>query len=147
MKQTRLAAVLALAGVLLVGCGTIRNLASGDPDIYGGVQKDVAFIQTPPTRQGVGVNPATLAVLMPVDLCLSFVGDTLTLPVAICLRQNASGDGQAVTGRGNLAHPGGPGATSSFQGSPPAASQMEQRLDTTPPQAQAPAAALLSPSR
>jgi uncharacterized protein YceK len=80
--------LVALTAVALGGCGTIRNLASGDPDIYGGVQKDVQLIQTPQSVKGVGVNPMTLALFAPADLCLSLAGDTLTLPLAIYLRQN-----------------------------------------------------------
>jgi uncharacterized protein YceK len=88
MRQTWVAVLVALAGVPLSGCGTIRNLAGDDPEIYGGVQKDIAIIQTPPARSGVGVSPTTVAMFMPADLGLSLVADTLTLPLAIWLRQN-----------------------------------------------------------
>jgi uncharacterized protein YceK len=101
MRQTWVAVLVALAGVSASGCGTIRNLASQDPEIYGGVQKDVAVIQTPPARSGVGISPTTVAMFMPVDLGLSAVGDTLTLPLAIWLRQNdRHGDDKSTVGTG-----------------------------------------------
>src|SRR5918911_112307 len=49
MRGRLLLAVVAGTAVTLSGCGTILNLAGDDPDIYGGVQKDLAFTQTPRT--------------------------------------------------------------------------------------------------
>jgi uncharacterized protein YceK len=109
MQRAR-AAFVALAAFGLGGCGTVCNLATGDPDLYGGVQKDVQFIQTPRKVSGIGVSPMTVAFLAPADLCLSLVADTLTLPLAVCLRQNHHpGDGAGVTDRGGkAAGPAGP---------------------------------------
>jgi uncharacterized protein YceK len=111
MPRTRTVMFVALATVAMGGCGTIRNFAGGDPDIYGGVQKDIEFIETPRTAKGgVGVNTMTLALFVPADLCLSFVADTLTLPVAICMRQNDhNGDDRSGAGNsGSVSAPQGP---------------------------------------
>jgi uncharacterized protein YceK len=91
MKSVWMAVLAAIAAASLGGCGTIRNFAHGDPDIYGGVQKDVEFIQTPRTAVGGGVSYPRgpfLAALVSADVGLSLVADTLTLPLAIYLRQN-----------------------------------------------------------
>jgi uncharacterized protein YceK len=122
MKRTRTALFVALAAVALGGCGTIRNLSGGDPEIYGGVQKDVEFIETPRKQQGgIGVNSMTLAMFVPVDLCLSFVADTLTLPVAICMRQNDHTSDNPSNGGspGNVGDPATPTTASRGQGSTP----------------------------
>jgi uncharacterized protein YceK len=112
---------VALATVALGGCGTIRNFSSGDPELYGGVQKDIEFIETPRTAKGgVGVNTMTLALFVPADLCLSFVADTLTLPVAIWMRQNdqPNVDRGVVGGPGNLVNSATPTPVGSLQRPP-----------------------------
>jgi uncharacterized protein YceK len=93
---------VATAVSLLGGCGTVFNLASKDPEIYGGPQKDFQFMMTPRNggaTQAVAVwplpsgsastgAPAWLFPLVLADIPLSFIGDTLTLPLAVYLRQN-----------------------------------------------------------
>jgi uncharacterized protein YceK len=127
MPNTRTVLFVALAFVALVGCGTVRNLATGDPEIYGGVQKDIEIIQTPPPRSGVGINPMTLALFTPVDLCLSLVGDTLTLPLAVCMRQNDhSGDDKGgAAGGGNQGAPVGPVTGGDLPGQPRPLAQVQ----------------------
>ena len=72
-----------LAALVASGCGTVANLKTGEPELYGGVQKDVQLLETPHTpEQGVGIRNLGPLVLF-VDLPLSFVGDTLTMPLAI----------------------------------------------------------------
>jgi hypothetical protein len=77
------------AGVLvsLNGCGTIMNLASRDPVVpFGGVQKDVEVLQPsrPLTQSGdAGQGPVVIIAFAAAELCLSAVGDVLTLPVAL----------------------------------------------------------------
>ncbi len=92
MKRAWIAALAAIAAVSPGGCGTICNFAHGDPDIYGGVQKDVELLQTPRTATGGGVSfnkgGPVFAVLLTGDVALSLVADTLTLPLAIYMRQN-----------------------------------------------------------
>jgi uncharacterized protein YceK len=112
MKRAWIAVLAAIAAVSPGGCGTIRNFAHGDPDIYGGVQKDVEFIQTPRTGVGGGVSyqaGAVLAVLVVADVGLSLVADTLTLPLAIYMRQNehASDDKGVPVDGGNQAKSAG----------------------------------------
>ncbi len=99
-------AIAALAALAACGCGTICNLASGDPQIYGGPQKEIAVIFTPqdasekclfpPVTVNSGgsdspweaVGACLPLALVLADLPLSVVGDTLTLPLAVYLRQN-----------------------------------------------------------
>ena len=65
MKRIRIATLSMAAAFLLGGCGTILNLKSGDPDVYGGVKKDVAYIRprrrtTAPPRHPVKAEPFSL---------------------------------------------------------------------------------------
>jgi uncharacterized protein YceK len=100
MKTIWFAALVVIPAFLASGCGTMCNLSSRDPDVYGGVQKDVNYIQTPrganfvatPSSAGlpnIGVNkggPFLLALVL-ADTGLSLVGDTLTLPVVLLMRR------------------------------------------------------------
>jgi uncharacterized protein YceK len=93
---------VALAALCASGCGTILNLASGDPQIYGGPQADVMFAltpgnwgsETPPASSrdgnpiGEGIAGAFPFLLVLADFPLSLVGDTFTLPLTIYMRQN-----------------------------------------------------------
>lgn len=57
----------------LTACGTIINLAQGNYAVYGGVRNDFSAIQ----------DGGILGVLAVIDLPLSFVFDTLLLPVSL----------------------------------------------------------------
>ena len=57
----------------LTACGTIINLSKGDYIVYSGVKNDFSAIQ----------NGGFLGVLAVLDLPLSFVFDTLLLPVTL----------------------------------------------------------------
>jgi uncharacterized protein YceK len=98
---------LAIAALLAGGCGTIANLKTGKPDFYGGVQKDVQFLGTPrPQPAGIGISNLGALVLL-VDLPLSVVGDTLTMPLAIYEwhRGGAHSDTTDPVGGGGTAAP------------------------------------------
>ena len=91
-----------MLGFLAIGCGTVCNLAGGlvhpdeEPRVYGGVQRDLGFIGemaerkqsgNDSTSQGTGTSGAygaifTLAFMF-AEPALSFVGDTLTLPITL----------------------------------------------------------------
>jgi uncharacterized protein YceK len=147
MQRTRTILFVALATISLAGCGTVRNFATGDPEIYGGVQKDVQFIQTPQTAKGVCVNPMTLAFLAPADLCLSFVADTLTLPIAVCMRHSDRTGDDKVAGGTDVAHATDPRTSAASQALVLPTVDVGKRSDTTPsaaPQSSQPS--LLSPS-
>jgi uncharacterized protein YceK len=94
MRQTLLAVVLVTVAVASSGCGTVCNLFTKDPEVYGGVAFDLKFIASPrdtPLSTSSGSNgqgAVLLLALIPAELCLSFVGDTLTLPLTIHLRQS-----------------------------------------------------------
>lgn len=85
MKTLWIAALGVIAPLLTSGCGTIANLRSGDPEVYGGVAKDVEFMMTPQTLGGEG--DSAVLMLMAGEVGLSLVGDTLTLPLVICKRR------------------------------------------------------------
>lgn len=91
MKTIRIAAVVLLSPFFASGCGTILNLASGDPDVYGGLQKDVNYIQTPRSGGTSGVNVGgqagmILFAAVAADTGLSLIADTLTLPLVFSMR-------------------------------------------------------------
>jgi uncharacterized protein YceK len=92
MKGTLIAVFVTIAAVLLSGCGTICNLATGDPEIYGGPQKDAEFLQNLHPAEGggaaAGKGMAIVLLATVADVSLSVVGDTLTLPLAIYMRQH-----------------------------------------------------------
>lgn len=73
MKQTACKWIFALLCPLLGGCGTVMSLLEQDYSVYGGVSRDFRAIQA----GGVLSVPATI------DLPLSFVLDTLLLPVTL----------------------------------------------------------------
>ena len=92
MTSPQIMVVLAVSAIWVSGCGTIANLETGKPELFGGVQKDVAFLETPrPQPQGIGIRNLGALVLF-VDLPLSAVGDTLTIPLAIYEWHRGTGD-------------------------------------------------------
>ncbi|MBD4936612.1 YceK/YidQ family lipoprotein [Xanthomonas citri pv. citri] len=64
---------LAILSQNLTACGTIVSLTGGDYSVYAGVTKDFETIQ----------NGGILSIPAVVDLPLSFVLDTLILPVTL----------------------------------------------------------------
>ncbi len=85
---------LAIFTVLMSGCGTVCNLAGGQPQPYGGVAKDVEFaaarqgsLENEPQHPGVsGHSPLVLAGILGLcygDFAASAVGDTVTLPIVL----------------------------------------------------------------
>jgi uncharacterized protein YceK len=100
MTSTRTAVLWALASFVVSGCGTVANLQTGKPDFYGGVQHDVQLLETPRSQpQGIGIRNLGALVLF-VDLPLSMIGDTLTLPVAIYEWHREEGHTDPVRGGG-----------------------------------------------
>jgi uncharacterized protein YceK len=113
--------MLAFEAAFLSGCGTICNLTQGvvhpdsEPRVYGGVQRDVEVLdsvvnqaQTNPQAR-VGNDPRWALILIPLaigDPILSFVADTLTLPITIPLqrRRIANSENDQASG-GNSAAP------------------------------------------
>jgi uncharacterized protein YceK len=81
---------LGLLALALTGCGTTWNLhmpedltASGPPrmGVYGGVANSVAAAKTCAARDGL--RSKALAALAALDVPLSAIGDTLTLPITM----------------------------------------------------------------
>jgi uncharacterized protein YceK len=84
MRTVWIAVPIVISSLLPSGCGTIVNLRSGDPEVYGGVAKDVEFVMTPQALGGEGGSGGLgVLMLMAGEVGLSLVGDTLTLPVVI----------------------------------------------------------------
>jgi hypothetical protein len=94
--MSRLALPFLAAGVILssCGCGTVCNLAEKEPVAFGGVQKDIQFIMTPsagrmadsPASTHPGQNQVIFAlVIMPAEVGLSCMADTLTWPFIVYL--------------------------------------------------------------
>jgi uncharacterized protein YceK len=85
-----LMAFAALVVIGMSGCGTICNFVArkGDPEVYGGVLYDMEGHV--PLHFGVGSgDPRGLLLVLawiPVEFGLSFVGDTVTLPLVIAMR-------------------------------------------------------------
>ncbi|MGQ8820250.1 YceK/YidQ family lipoprotein [Bibersteinia trehalosi] len=74
MKQTACRWIfLACCACLLSGCGTIISLIEQDYSVYAGVGRDFSAIQ-----QG-----SLFSIVAVIDLPLSFVLDTLMLPVTL----------------------------------------------------------------
>jgi uncharacterized protein YceK len=98
-----------LTAIALSGCGTVCNLAGGithpdeEPRIYGGVKRDMEILGEVVGKQeplftesnanradggrGAIIGAAVLMTLGAADPVLSFVGDTLTLPITIPLEE------------------------------------------------------------
>ena len=94
MNGARIVVLLGISAFALSGCGTISNLSTGEPEFYGGVQKDIQLLETPRTPpEGIGIRNLGQLVLF-VDLPLCVFGDTLTLPIAIYeLQRGGAHDG------------------------------------------------------
>jgi hypothetical protein len=98
---------LAICLVLVVavcGCGTVRNLASSDPEPYGGWEKDQEFFNeywphptasTPTDTTGfLSLAAICTAPLLP-EIIATVVGDTLTLPITRAIEARNHPDRQA----------------------------------------------------
>lgn len=75
--------------VLLAGCGSIADIST-DQKIYGGIQKDVGLIEDPYLPK---TSPPEyffpLVILGILDIPLSFVLDTVLLPVTITISSSS----------------------------------------------------------
>jgi uncharacterized protein YceK len=123
MKGTRRVLLGAAVLIPLSGCGTAFNLASGDPDNYGGVQRDLRFASDVTANGGLwpgrdssgagggGKGEAVVALgilaLYGADVGLSFIGDTVTLPLAAYLRNKHEAAAGHQTDAGTSADPTG----------------------------------------
>lgn len=76
-------AFLSVMTLALTGCGTLMTL--DQPEVYSGVQEDVSrltFSKTVPAGDvGEAFGTILLYPFIIIDVLLSFVGDTLMLPV------------------------------------------------------------------
>jgi hypothetical protein len=113
VKKASFAASLAFFAVCMTGCGTVRNLASDDPAVYGGVAKECESLcngwspgsspyhmnQSGGGAQAVGmllVVPALIIGVPVADISVNFVGDTLTMPIAMYLQRKRHGNDDKV---------------------------------------------------
>jgi uncharacterized protein YceK len=88
MNEWLLRMVVVLAALSLSGCGTVCNFRSGNPEIYGGIEKDVQYLMKPRTEpvSGQKGGPFLLA-LWCADVTCCALADTLTLPLIVCLER------------------------------------------------------------
>ena len=102
MKNALLLLVVSWFAVLLTGCGTACKLVAGvldpvnEPTVYGGVTTDLKIIDEAvnhfengsgtSTNHGDPRGAAIMIVLLATDPVLSFVADTVLLPVTIMLQ-------------------------------------------------------------
>jgi hypothetical protein len=94
-------AYCALALVVLTsGCGTVCNLASEQPEVYGGLKRDLTVVAGVGNSSGhpvsLGSDPRVFLVLLALggaEFGASFVGDTLSLPLILYLDKQEFGVG------------------------------------------------------
>jgi hypothetical protein len=84
-------ACFALTALCLNSCGTIANLASKDPQVFGGLQKDAELLtgvhpSPTPVVHGDGRAVLFFLALVAAEPCLTLVGDTVTLPLVLWLQ-------------------------------------------------------------
>jgi uncharacterized protein YceK len=111
MKWTWAALLARAVAVSSSGCGTVFNLTSSSPENFGGVKHDIQFAANVSENGGLlsgfeknnpgasadelsaagGVFALVALALYGADLSLSFVADTLSLPLANYLRQQYEG--------------------------------------------------------
>ena len=131
--MVRVTLLAAAAACALGGCGTLSNVGPGDcgahspKKVYGGVREDAAAVVEYGQKVGGASNPgeaASTAALglyfLAVDMPLSAVGDTLTLPWTIAAscrpdpepeKPGARSGAAAGTGLGNARAQDLPGVT------------------------------------
>jgi len=80
MPKARLFLFVAIALLPLSGCGTVLNMTSADPEVYGGVKKDCEIAVSPHNYGSGGKNTPLVMVFWLADVGVSAVGDTVTLP-------------------------------------------------------------------
>jgi uncharacterized protein YceK len=92
-QAARTLVVMALS-LVLCGCGTITTFVDAEPAVYGGVRKDISWMTEggPGSSSGPlfqlkeGDDPRGVLILLgllAMEPAMSFVADTLTLPITI----------------------------------------------------------------
>jgi uncharacterized protein YceK len=93
MKPVAVALIALVIFVPICGCGTVYNLTSGEPRVYGGIAKDAELMDAlvthvPSATTGVAnsasgeiVAAALVVAFVLVEPPLSCIADTLTLPI------------------------------------------------------------------
>ena len=97
MKKS-LTILFTIAALLLQGCGSVANLVSEDPQNYGGVERDLRWlgstsekpvVSSPDPQSKHPAFPVFVLALIPTEVALSAMIDTLALPYTI--HQNRKG--------------------------------------------------------
>jgi uncharacterized protein YceK len=94
MNKKVIGIVFAVLSLSLSGCGTVCNFAGGvvhpekEPRVYGGVIRDIEIISNATTAKpdnppNMGKAAIVILAVALVDPIVSFVADTLTLPITI----------------------------------------------------------------
>jgi uncharacterized protein YceK len=75
--------LMAVSAICLTGCGTVFNLASKEPQPYGGLANDIKVVAAPHLPAGSASSAGALAMVLALgagEFCASAVADTLTFP-------------------------------------------------------------------
>ncbi len=98
MYERIILTVTAATVLALSGCGTAANVVNHDPQIYGGTRTDIALIHRPEADKALDVVPphplvtGTVGFMAFLDMPLSLIGDTVTLPYTAVVAYAASTD-------------------------------------------------------
>jgi hypothetical protein len=121
MRKKVIGIVLAVLSLSLAGCGTVCNFAGGiahpdqEPKIYGGFQRDINIIDNAVTNpnsdypRATGKGAVVILAIALVDPVVSFVADTLTLPITIPIQywreKNEKNDEKSTSNTGEPKSP------------------------------------------
>jgi hypothetical protein len=93
--------LVCLLGAFGTGCGTVANLKSGDPTVYGGIDKDVVFMEKYSQKAVPGKGQIVVLGCWFADLCLTGVTDTLTIPAVLCMQARMDREAWAASANRN----------------------------------------------
>jgi hypothetical protein len=95
MFRTPIVVVVAALAVLQGGCGSVCNLASKDPRVFGGPLIDAQVLTTPPpdgASPPSGNGAAYLVAIIAADMAISCAVDAMTIPLALLLQRESGNE-------------------------------------------------------
>jgi hypothetical protein len=100
MPRTLIVAAVSIAALLAGGCGSVCNLVSKDPEVFGGPAVDAQILMTPLRDGGSapsGNGDAYVVAFIAADMVASCVVDVATIPLALWLRRKTPEEGCSRT--------------------------------------------------